>query len=96
MMRTIVRNQEDFQAMCVINPERIAFGVAFTEIGMILDCYDHFREGLSLLVASYANCFKGCWDTCTEQLSTPNAILCANPVNKTMKLVAGEKTALET
>ena len=45
--------QEEWNVLCAKEPRRRAYGLVSSEHGVILDCYDHYRNGLC--IASYAN-----------------------------------------
>ena len=90
----VFRTQQEYMELCLQQPGRKAYSLAFSEKGLILDCYDQYKDGLCL--ASYANCFTGCWNTATNKKAVPNARLCVNLVKKTMKLRAGVKKGRES
>jgi hypothetical protein len=53
----------------------------------VLDCYDAYLEGLC--VASYANCYKGCFNAVTGRKAVPNARISYSSQHMSISLRVG-------
>jgi hypothetical protein len=83
----ILRTQTEYRSICENEPIRRAYSIAESENGLILDCYDQYRQGLCLL--SFANCNVGAWNTVTNKKAVPNCSLVVNVEKKTFTLKCG-------
>ena len=51
-------SQKEWMLLCDKEPQRRAYGLVSSEHGVIMDCYDHYRNGLC--IASYSNSPVNC------------------------------------
>ena len=64
------KKQSEWKELAEKEPCRRAYSIAKSEHGDVLDCYDHFVQGLC--VASYANCPIACKDIITNEKAKDN------------------------
>jgi len=81
------RTQEEYKALCELEPIRRAYSIAFSEHGLVLDCYDQYKQGLCL--ASFANSPVGCINLFTGRRATANCRIVADIVGKKITLKCG-------
>jgi len=83
----IVRTQAEYMQICVTEPWRRKYSIAFSSNGDVLDCWEHYNKGLCL--ASYSNSPRGCVDLATGKKAVDNCRLSVNLAAKTISLKCG-------
>ena len=68
-----IRSLSEYEVICAKEPLRRSYSLISSEHGVILDCYDQYKNGFCL--ASYANSPLGCWNTVTNTKATENCRL---------------------
>ena len=68
-----LRSIKEWNEICETQPQRRAYGIQSSEYGNILDCYDHYKDGLC--IASASNSSTGLKHKITGILAQPNCRL---------------------
>ena len=77
------RTKSEYEALCVLEPFRRAYSIISSTNGIVLDCYDQYKNGL--YIASYSNSPVGCWNTITGTNAVPNCRLVISQDSKKKK-----------
>jgi hypothetical protein len=85
-----IRSIPEYETICNLEPIRRSYSLISSTNGVVLDCYDHYKNGLCN--ASYANSPSGCFNTITKKKAVENCrLVVTNEANgkKTFTLRAG-------